>query len=255
MSNQLKAEWFKLQRNRTFWVLVLTITGLSALLHYLVIIDWWQMYNTPFESAGLNELNAMSTFTVPLYFNLLVSTLAGFYISNEFSQTSVIKNQIISGSKRSHIFLSKYVIFTLGSIVMTILIPLLTALIEVILLGHGEILNLSGMLYLGRSIGLFTLHILSYTGIILLLAMITEDSGKTIILSIIFTFVMDVIRLLPKSQSINTLYEFTIFHQFSEVFKVSMTTGEILKSIIIAFVTLIIIILCGMFVFNRKEIK
>src|SRR5690625_2954833 len=149
MSNQLKAEWFKLLRNKTFWVLVFTVTGLSALLHYLVITDWWQIYDTAFDKAGLSELNAMTIFIVPLYFNLLVSTLAGFFISNEFSQTSVIKNQIISGSKRSHIFLSKYVIFTLGSIFVTILIPLIIAFIEVILLGYGDILNLSGMLYSG----------------------------------------------------------------------------------------------------------
>src|SRR5690625_1024934 len=103
MSNQLKAEWFKLLRNKTFWVLVFTVTGLSALLHYLVITDWWQIYDTAFDKAGLSELNAMTIFIVPLYFNLLVSTLAGFFISNEFSQTSVIKNQIIRYRKSTRL--------------------------------------------------------------------------------------------------------------------------------------------------------
>lgn len=120
MTNQIKAELFKLQRNKTFWVLVLTAAALSALLHFLVITDWWQVYDTPFDSAGISEMNGISTFTIPLFFNLLISTLAGFFVSTEFSQSSVIKNQIISGSKRSHIFISKYLIFTLGSIVITI---------------------------------------------------------------------------------------------------------------------------------------
>src|SRR5699024_6458709 len=106
------------------------------------------------------ELKALTMFTVPMFFNLMVGTLAGFFISNEFSQTSVIKNQMISGSKRSHIFLSKYVIFTLGSIVVIILIPLVIVLIEVMFLGYGNILSLSGMLYIGRAFGLFTLHFL-----------------------------------------------------------------------------------------------
>lgn len=255
MINQIKAEWFKLQRNKAFWILLLTVMGFSALVHYLVIIEWWQMYNTTFEYAGLSELNAMAFFTVPLFFNLIVSTLAGFFISNEFSQSNVIKNQIISGSKRSHIFLSKYVIFTLGCMVITILIPLIIALIEVILLGHGDILKFPSILYIGRAFGLFILHFLSYTGIILFLAIITEDSGKTIILSILFTIVMFAIDTFPKSPFINALYEYSIFHQFSEVFKFSMTSGEILKSILIAIVTLIIVILCGVIVFNKKEIK
>src|SRR5699024_3317360 len=126
MSNHMKAEWFKMQRNKTFWVLVLTSSGLSLMLHYLVISDWWQMYNTVFDDAGLSELNAMTTITHPIYFVLLVGTLAGFFISNEFSHSGVIKNQIISGSKRSHIFLSKYFLFTFGSIIITILIPFMT---------------------------------------------------------------------------------------------------------------------------------
>ena len=255
MRNQLKAEWFKLRRNKTFGILVFTITGLSALLHYLVIIEWWQMYNTPFDHAGLGELKALTMFTVPMFFNLMVGTLAGFFISYEFYQTSVIKNQMISGSKRSHIFLSKYVIFTLGSIVVIILIPLVIVLIEVMFLGYGNILSLSGMLYIGRAFGLFTLHFLSYTGIILLLAIAVEDSGKTIILSILFTFVMFAVEQLSRYPIINSFYEYTIFYQFSEAFQVSMTTGEILRSITIAMATLIIIILFGVFIFNRKEIK
>ncbi|MFD1850790.1 ABC transporter permease [Oceanobacillus bengalensis] len=255
MSNQIRAELFKLQRNKTFWVLVLISTGISALLHYLVIIEWWQMQNTAFDRAGLSEFNAISTFTVPLFFNLIISPLAGFYISNEFSNSSVIKNQIISGSKRSHIFLSKYLVFTIGSIVLTIIIPIMTAIIEVILLGHGDILTPSTMLYLGRAYSLFTLQYLGYTAILILIAIITEDSGKTIIFSIVLTIVMFVIEKLPNIPIVSMIYNNSIFNQFSEVFTFSMTSGEILKSILIALVTLIIITLCGVIVFNKKEIK
>lgn len=255
MSNLFKAELFKLKRNKSFWVLCLTITGLSALLHYLIIIDWWQTSGSAFDKVGLSELNALSTFTVPLLFNLIVSSLAGFFISTEFSQSGVIKNQVISGNKRSHIFMVKYLVFSLGAIVVAILIPLVTGIIEVIILGHGEILSFPNMLYLGRVLGLFTLQFLGYTAIIMLLAIITEDSGKTIIFSVLFTIVMYVVEKLPKSTFINMVYENSIFHQFSEVFKYSMTNGEIIKSIIIALVTIIIITMCGVFVFKRKELK
>ncbi|SFB15542.1 ABC-2 type transport system permease protein [Lentibacillus halodurans] len=255
MRNQLRAEWFKLQRNKTFWMLLLIITGLSALLHYLVIIEWWQMQGTDFDRAGLSELNATSAFTIPLLFNLIVSTLAGFFISHEFSQSGVIKNQIISGSKRSHIFISKYLVFTLGSIVVTILIPLTTGIIEIILLGHGDILTVSSMLYLGRASSLFVLQFLGYTAIIILIAITTEDSGKTIIFSILLTIVMFAFEKLPKPPLINMIYENSIFYQFHEVFKFSMTNDEMLKSILIGFVTFIIITLGGISIFNKKEMK
>ncbi|PAV28290.1 ABC transporter permease [Virgibacillus profundi] len=255
MSNLIKAEIFKLQRNKTFWVIFGSVTGLSALLHFLIITDWWMVQGTAFDSAGLSELNALSTFTVPLFFNLIVSTLAGFFISIEFSDSGVIKNQMISGNKRSQIFIAKYLVFSLGAIIVTILIPLVTAVIVVILFGHGDILNPSNMMYLGRVYSLFILQFLGYTAIMVLLAIITEDSGKTIIFSILFTIVMFAVEKLVKTPFIELLYEHTIFYQFSDVFKFTMTNGEIIKSILVGVVSLIVIMLCGVFIINRKEIK
>ncbi|EOR23982.1 ABC transporter permease [Niallia alba] len=255
MTNLIRAEMYKLQRNKTFWVILLTVTGLSALLHYLVLIGWWQMQGTSFDAAGLSELNALSTFTVPLFFNLIVSTLAGFFISIEFSQSGIIKNQVISGNKRSHIFMAKFLIFSLGAIVATILIPLVTAIILLFLTGHGDILDTSNLIYLGRSYGLYIVQFLGYTAIIIILAIITDDSGKTIIISILFTIVMYAVEKLSMPPFIEVIYENSIFYQFTEVFKFTMTNGEIIKSILIGIITIIIITLCGVFIFNRKEIK
>lgn len=255
MINQIRAELFKLLRNKTFLVMQLVAFFLSALLHYLIIIDWWQVNDSVFSRAGLEEMNGLLAFTTPLFFNFFVGTLAGFFISNEFSQSSVIKNQMMSGSKRSSIFLSKYLIFTLGAIVTTIFIPLLTGFIEVIIMGYGEILNVTSMLYLGRSLGLYILQFFGYTAIIILLAVATEDSGKTIIFSILLTIVMYGIEMAPNMPIVSTIYQNSIFYQFSKVFQFSMSNGEVTKSILIALLTLIIIFLCGIFVFNKKEIK
>ena len=45
MINLIKAELFKLKRNRTFWVLMGVVTFIYGLANYLVIIDWWKMHN------------------------------------------------------------------------------------------------------------------------------------------------------------------------------------------------------------------
>lgn len=255
MSNLIRAELYKLQRNKTFWVLIGTITGLSVLLHFLVLIDWWQLSGTEFDQAGLSELNALSVMILPLLFNLIVSSLAGFYISTEFSQGSVIKNQMISGNKRTRIFMAKYLVFSLGSFIVAILIPLLTGLIMVILFGHGDLLNLSNLMYLGRAFGLFTLQLFCFTGIVLLIAIVTEDSGKTILFTLLLSIVMFIIEKFVPSASIKVLYENTFFYQFSQVFKANVTNGEILKSILIGVISLMIILLFSIHIFKRKEIK
>lgn len=255
MTNLVKAEWFKLKRNKSFWVIAGISIGLSALLHYLIIIDWWMISNTVFDRAGVSELNAQSIFITLIFFNLIISPLAGFFISVEFSQSGVIKNQVISGNKRSHIFLAKFLVYSLGSFIVVVLIPVVMGLLLVLLFGNGEVFNASDLMYIARSFTLFTLQLLSYTAIVTILAILTEDSGKTIIISIIFTIVMFAIEKFPKVPFIELLFENSIFYQLSEVFNRTMSTGEILKSIIIGIVSLIIIVLCGIFMMNKKEIK
>lgn len=213
------------------------------------------MSGTPFDSAGLSELNALSIFTIPLFFNLIVSTLAAFYISIEFSHSGVIKNQVISGNKRSHIFIAKFLTFSLGAGFVTIVTPLLTGIIAAALLGHGDLLTFSNFFYLGRSFGLFTLHFLCFSGIVLLIAIAAEDSGKTILFTLLLAIVMFAIENLITKSFVRVLYEHTIFFQFSDVFNHTMTNGEIMRSVLIGAVSLLIIVLCGIMMFNRKEIK
>ncbi|MBS4191252.1 ABC transporter permease [Bacillus sp. FJAT-49705] len=255
MTNLIRAELYKLSRNKTFWVLITSLTGFSALLHLLIILDWWQLSGTEFDKAQLSDLNALSTFTIPLFFNIIVSTLAGFYISTEFSQSGVIKNQMMSGNKRANIFMAKYLVFSLGAFIVTILIPLITAFILIIFFGQGDTLSPTNLMYLARAYGLFTLQFLSFTGIVLLIAIVTEDSGKTILFPLLLSIVMFAIEKLITVPFIKMMYENTIFYQFSEAFKYTLTSGEMIKSIFIGVISLIIIIFLGIFMVNRKEIK
>ncbi|WP_066189963.1 ABC transporter permease [Gracilibacillus timonensis] len=255
MTNLIKAECYKLTRNKTFWVLIVTMAGLSLLLHLLVILDWWQLSGTVFDQAGLSEWNALTAFHLSLFFNIVISTLAGFYLATEFTQSGVIKNQIMSGHKRSHIFLAKYVIYSLGSVLVAILIPFVTALIFVWLLGHGEILNDTNNLYLARAYSLFVLQFLSFTAIVLWIAVATEDSGKTILFTLLLAIVMFAIEKLVTVPFVQAVYELTFFYQLSEVFQYQLTSTEVIKSVLVGMVSLLLLLGCGVFVFNRKEIK
>ena len=255
MTNLIQAECYKLIRNKTFWVLITSITGLSALLHVLILLDWWQLSGTEFDKAGLSEFNALSPFTIPLFFNFIVSTLAGFFISTEFTQSSVIKNQIMSGNKRSHIFIAKYLVFSLGAFIVTVLIPLLTGIILVLISGQADLLSLPNLMHLARAYGLFTLSFLSFTAIVLWIAIATEDSGKTILFTLLLSIAMFVIEKLITVPVIQVLYENTFFYQFREAFQYTLTGSEIISFMFIGVVSFIVIMLCGVYRFNRKEVK
>lgn len=255
MNNLLKAELYKLQRNKTFWVLLLVSAGLSALLHFLIITDWWMVGATEFDEAGLKELNALGTFTLPLFFNLFVSTLAGFYISIEFSQNNVIKNQIVSGNKRWKIYIAKFIVLAIGTFLIVVAMPVFTGLVEMILMGRIEQLTPSALQFIGTSFALFTLQVIAYTAIIMVIAVLTEDSGKTIIISIVFTIMMFAIEKLGKTPIIEWLYDHSIFSQFAAGFQYNLVGGDALKAILIALITLAIVLAYSTLYFNKKEIK
>lgn len=255
MSNLMRAEFFKLFHNKTFWVLIVSLTGISALMHNLILTDWWVMTGTPFEAVGLGELNALAVLIVPLFFNLIVSTLAGFYIANDFSQSGVIKNQIITGHKRARIFLAKFAALSFGAFIAAVAIPLATAFALLLLHGMEDILTLSNLAYLGRAYGLFSLQFLCLAAIVLFIAIVTEDSGKTVIFTLLLSGGMFIVEKFVSKPFIVKLYEQTFFYQFSQAFRWELASDEMAKSIFVGLISLAVILLCGMFVFNKKEIK
>src|SRR5690625_1703070 len=150
MTNLLKAEMFKLGKNRAFWMILAISVGLSTLMHYLIMVGWWMMDGTPFDAVGLGGMNALSMLLVPAFFNLMIGTLAAFFISTEFGAGGVIRNQILSGRHRSQIYVSKYIVYTLGSVLIGVLIPLSTGLIMLAVTGKLEILDGGNIMYLIR---------------------------------------------------------------------------------------------------------
>ena len=109
--------------------------------------------------------------------------------------------------------------------------------------------------FLGRAYSLFTIQFLGYTAIIMLLSIITEESGKTILFSILLNIVMIGMQQFPSGSIVGVIYNYSIFQQFSDVFTSMIPGREQIKAIVIGLWTIFVITVCGMFLFNRKEIK
>ena len=255
MLNMIQAEMFKLRLYKSFWVILMTSLVLSAVMHYLAITEWWQVYNTPFDAAGLSEMNGLSMFMAPLFFNLMIGTLAAFYISTDFGPSGVIKNQIISGKNRKLIYFAKYIVYSAAAVVIAVLIPAVTGIILNIIMGNGGIFTFETITYLLGAYSLFSLQLLGYTAIISLLAIITEDSGKTIIFSILFTIVMYIVEKMPKSGIIERIYEYSIFQQFNQVLFPELGIESIMTGLAVGLITMAVLLFIGMIVFSKKEIK
>src|SRR5690625_516883 len=140
MTNLLKAEHFKLIRSRVFWVLVSILVALSFLLVFLVFLD---ENGTLEKMEGVKitaEVSEQATEFLPssgvrffieavhapdLFITvLLISILGSFLIATE-SSTGVMKNIVSIGYRRSKIYLAKTIVFSLGSVVLILLLTLL----------------------------------------------------------------------------------------------------------------------------------
>ncbi|MEC0256918.1 ABC transporter permease [Paenibacillus lautus] len=254
MINLLRAELFKLSKNKVFWTLTITVTVVFALMHYLITIGWWKMNNL-FMDAGLEQFSSLALATTPFYFMLFLCTLAGFFVANDFT-IGVVKNMVMSGNRRSHIFLAKLVILVLGSVILAVVCPLIVIMGGKLLFGFGEMTNSSALGYLARALGLFLIHLMALVALLMLIALLVEDSGKTIIISVVialFISVAEVLRPLPGI--LETLYHYSIFHHLIDSFRIRMSDADIIQSLSVGISTLLVLMLCGNLVFNRKEIK
>lgn len=254
MINLLRMELFKLSKNRVFWTLAIIATVVFAFLHYLITIGWWQL-NNRFADAGMELFSSLELVTTPFYFMLFLSTLAGFFVANDYT-IGVIKNVVMSGNHRSVIFAAKLLIFALGSVILALICPLLVIFGGKLLFGFGELTDPSAIGYFARAIGLFLLHLLAFTALLMLVALLVEDSGKTIIISVVLALlisVADVMRPLPGF--LETLYHYSIFHHLLDSFRIRMTLADVLQSLTVGLSTILVLAVGGNLVFKRKDVK
>src|SRR5699024_9309212 len=138
--------------------------------------------------------------------------------------------------------------YSATALFLTVIIPVGSALILKFIISCS-IFNGDHLIYLLISFGLFTLQLAGYTAIITLIAIMTGDSGKTIIFSIALTLIMFVIDQIPMPDIISNLYDYSIFHQFGTVMDPEMTVGDIVTAASTGVTSTVVMLLIGMYVF------
>jgi ABC-2 type transport system permease protein len=266
MSNLIRAELFKLSKNKTFRILMMLLTAAGLVLNLVVWLDSKDVlslqnvlgfinFDPSFTGTGIDFFR-LTLLDDSILLTLILSTFSGFYISNDYL-TGVIKNEAISGNSRGQIYFAKLIAFSLGSIAMAVVFLVIPTLGSTLIHGFGTAIDGSTVVYVGRTVGLFLLHLVAFVSIMTLIAIILQESGKTIIVSISFILIVNLTfiflaRYFPIAE---TIFEYTVFAQISEASKAVMTYAESMKSILVAVVTFIVIAYCGSAIFQKIEIK
>ncbi|MNW45978.1 ABC-2 family transporter protein [compost metagenome] len=253
MYNLIRVEFFKLRKNRSFWTLLFVLSVLSLAYPLLYYFDH-QSSGEPQITGAEFLITFISSNAYIIKFG--VAVLAGFFISNEYS-TGVMKTIASSGNTRGQLFAAKLIVFAVGSMVISLVFPIVSTVEVTLLSGFGHLPEGSAVLFISRAFGLTVLYTAGYAAIGALFTVILIDSGKTIGFSLIFFIMIDtvLIGLGSKIDFFATLYDYSIFKLVDNIGKPGIDSGELPALLLVPLLTFVISGMLGMLVFRRKEIK
>ncbi|MDQ0899020.1 ABC transporter permease [Paenibacillus sp. V4I7] len=253
MNNLIQSEWYKLRMDPSFRTLILIIVSLSLFWPLFQYFD--HIADGETQATGIEMfMDAISG--NPNIFKIALCVLAGFFISSEYS-TGVMKSIASSGNRRGRIFTAKLLVFSLGTVILALIFPVINMTVSTLFSGFGELPGEAGFIYVIRTIGLTILCVTALASIATLFATLMAESGKTIAITIVLFLSIDLLfgivgQYIP---FIRNLYEYTVFKQLYDVGTVAPEGGQLLRMIGVPVMTFACFGFIGAWAYRRKEIK
>lgn len=135
MYNLIRAELFKLRKDRSFHVLLLIIAALSVAYPLLYYIDNKSGGKPQFTGAEfLIKFVASNGYVI----KFSIAALAGFFIASEYT-TGVMKTVASSGNDRGRLYAAKLIGFSAGAMMISLIFPLVSLAEVSMLSGFGQL--------------------------------------------------------------------------------------------------------------------
>ncbi|NBD25210.1 ABC transporter permease [Paenibacillus glycinis] len=251
MSNLLRSELFKLRKDRSFRTLLAVLGVISLLYPLLIFYD-----DGTFSAAAVSVRDVFAGPAIGGDFYVLrmaPCVFAGFFISSEYA-IGTMKTIGASGNGRLRIFWAKLTVFTLGTVVLAAVFPILSTGICAFVTGFRD---MPGVGEASRLLGLTLLFAAAFASIMALCAIVLTDSGKTIGLLILFFILFDIImtELAKKFAWIATLQEYSVLHLLDAIPAADAASGMTARLILVPVATYAAFACLGGYVFRKKEIK
>ncbi|GGD84506.1 ABC transporter permease [Paenibacillus nasutitermitis] len=253
MSNLILAELYKLRKDRSFRMLIYLVLLIAAAYPIINYID--NQYDGDAAVSGAEFfLSSVDANVYIIKFGL--SILAGFFISSEYS-TGVMKTIASSGSSRSRIFSAKLIGFTAGSMILSLVFPVVSTLVASLLSSFGELPVDNAAGFLLRTLGLTLLYAAGFAAIAAFFSTIFTDSGKTIGFLLIFFIMIDsiLVGLGSFMPFFMDVYDHSVFKLMLDIVKPQLEGRELVNILLTPVLTMIVMGILGVLVYRRKEIK
>lgn len=256
MNNLLRFEWYKLRHNRSFLLIF------AVMLLYAVAYPIMNYMDDPGDGGALSAMTGLDIYRSGLVANeyfikIGFGILAGFFISSEYAN-GTMKRSVSAGAGRTQVILSKLFVFIFGSVLISVVYPMVSFAVGSIVFGVGELpYSVSMAEYLLRTLGATALTGAAFGALTGVFATALTDSGKTIGVSFVFYFFVDYLfavaaKYMPFMEDV---YRYSIFTLVRQIYGADLAAMSPLRILAEPLLTAILFMLVCIAIFRRKEIK
>ena len=293
MLKAIQAELYKLFKNRTFKVLIFVTVLLSsmtivmcssvfdqilsdslgnmpedqkqALIEQMESISESDSVVTPGQlGVHLEAKDIMNPTAIEVYHSsfgsgvieILIGILVAALMAKEYSQ-GTIKNFLAYGKKREEFYLAKFIAIVVGVAIILAVMTILPTIAVAIMNGWGQAFEFSQVLGMIKTFIASLLASSAVAVLAMVIATLVKSNGATIGITVaIFigvpTFAGFLYGIYPW---FDRVYEVLPFYNSALATSIKAGKGDLLRSILIATVTIVISLFGGIMVFKSQDIK
>ena len=293
MLKSIQAELYKLFKNRTFKVLIFVTVLLSsmtivmcssvfdqilsdslgnmpedqkqALIEQMESISESDSVVTPGQlGVNLEAKDIMNPTAIEVYHSsfgsgvieILIGILVAALMAKEYSQ-GTIKNFLAYGKKREEFYLAKFIAIVVGVAIILAVMTILPTIAVAIMNGWGQAFEFSQVLGMIKTFIASLIASSAVATLAMVIATLVKSNGATIGITVaIFigvpTFAGFLYGIYPW---FDRLYEVLPFYNSALATSIKAGNGDLLRSILIATVTIVISLFGGIMVFKSQDIK
>ena len=293
MLKAIQAELYKLFKNRTFKVLIFVTVLLSsmtivmcssvfdqilsdslgnmpedqkqALIEQMESISESDSVVTPGQlGVNLEAKDIMNPTAIEVYHSsfgsgvieILIGILVAALMAKEYSQ-GTIKNFLAYGKKREEFYLAKFIAIVVGVAIILAVMTILPTIAVAIMNGWGQAFEFSQVLGMIKTFIASLIASSAVATLAMVIATLVKSNGATIGITVaIFigvpTFAGFLYGIYPW---FDRVYEVLPFYNSALATSIKAGNGDLLRSILIATVTIVISLFVGIRVFKSQDIK
>lgn len=293
MLKAIQAELYKLFKNRTFKVLIFVTVLLSSMTIVMcspvfdqilsdslgnmpedqkqIFIEQMETMSDSDEIVTPGQLGVhleakdiMNPTAIEVYhasfgsgvIEILIGILVAALMAKEYSQ-GTIKNFLAYGKKREEFYLAKFIAIVVGVAIILEIITILPTIASTIMNGWGQAFEFSQLLGMIKTFIASLIASSAVGALSMVIATLVKSNGATIGITVaIFigvpTFAGFLYGIYPW---FDRVYEVLPFYNSALATSIKAGNGDLLRSVVIALVTIIISLLAGIRIFKAQDIK